>query len=114
MPAPEANDPGSPDDGVDAADGTTRVVLVESSWDAAAPGLPHVRRARERLPTLRRKINDREHRETRRRPAEALAEERARLHPLPGQPFTIAFGTTRRVNWDGTISVDGVRYSVPC
>ncbi|MFI5497148.1 IS21 family transposase [Actinoplanes sp. NPDC051859] len=60
-------------------------------------------------------INQRIHRETRRRPAEALVEEeeQARLHPLPQQPFTVAFGTTRRVNWDCTISVDGVRYSVP-
>jgi hypothetical protein len=58
-------------------------------------------------------VNDREHRETRRRPIEALAEERTRLHPLPGNPFTIALGTTRRVNWDSTVSVEGVRYSVP-
>ncbi len=42
-----------------------------------------------------------------------LAEERARLHPLPTAPFTVAFGTTRRVNWDATVSVEGVRYSVP-
>jgi hypothetical protein len=58
-------------------------------------------------------VNARVHRETRRRPVEALAEERARLHPLPDKAFTVAFGTTRRVNWDATISVDGVRYSVP-
>jgi transposase len=58
-------------------------------------------------------VNDRPHRETRRRPVEALAEERTRLHRLPAQPFTVAFGTTRRVNWDATISVEGVRYSVP-
>jgi transposase len=58
-------------------------------------------------------VNDRIHRETRRRPAEALAEERMRLHPLPERPFTVAFGTTRRVYWDATISVEGVRYSVP-
>jgi transposase len=57
-------------------------------------------------------VNGRVHRETRRRPAEALTEERNRLHPLPQKPFTVAFGTTRRVNWD-TISVEGVRYSVP-
>ena len=50
---------------------------------------------------------------TRRRPVEALVEEQARLHRLPQQPFTVAFGTTRRVNWDCTISVDGVRYCVP-
>ena len=58
-------------------------------------------------------VNGRVHRETRRQPAEALLEERARLHPSPQQPFTVPFGTTRRVNWDCTISVDGVRYSVP-
>lgn len=58
-------------------------------------------------------VNDRPHRETRTRPAEALAAEASRLHPLPGQPFTVAFGTTRRVNWDCTISFEGVRYSVP-
>ena len=58
-------------------------------------------------------VNARPHRETRRAPAEALAEEQARLHPLPTRPFTVAFGTTRRVNWDATVSVDGVRYSVP-
>ncbi|WP_328460967.1 IS21 family transposase [Actinoplanes sp. NBC_00393] len=58
-------------------------------------------------------VNARIHRDTRRRPAEALLDERDRLHPLPAQPFTVAFGTTRRVNWDCTISVEGVRYSVP-
>lgn len=58
-------------------------------------------------------VNSRIHRETRRKPAERLAEERQRLHPLPRQPFTAAFGTTRRVNWDSTISVEAVRYSVP-
>lgn len=42
-----------------------------------------------------------------------MAEERHRLHPLPEHPFTVAFGTTRKVNSDATISVDGVRYSVP-
>jgi hypothetical protein len=58
-------------------------------------------------------VNNREHRATRRCPAEALAEERTRLHPLPAQPFTVAFGTTRRVYWDSTVSFEGVRYSVP-
>lgn len=42
-----------------------------------------------------------------------VTEGRARLHPLPTAPFTITFGTTRRVNWDATVSVEGVRYSVP-
>ncbi|GAB3259391.1 hypothetical protein GCM10027456_38860 [Kineosporia babensis] len=58
-------------------------------------------------------VNTRVHRESRARPVERLAEERQRLHPLPAKPFTAAFGTTRRVNWDGTISVEAVRYSVP-
>jgi hypothetical protein len=55
-------------------------------------------------------VNDRVHRQSRRRPAEALIEERQRLHPLPKQPFTVAFGTTRRVNWESTISVEGARF----
>ncbi len=42
-------------------------------------------------------VNGRIHRETRRIPAELLAEERPRLHPVPEQPFTTAFGETRRV-----------------
>ncbi|BCJ33890.1 hypothetical protein Athai_13930 [Actinocatenispora thailandica] len=58
-------------------------------------------------------VNTRVHRESRRRPVDALAEERGRLHRLPDKPFTVAFGTTRRVRWDCTISVEGVRYSVP-
>ncbi|AHH97553.1 hypothetical protein KALB_5368 [Kutzneria albida DSM 43870] len=58
-------------------------------------------------------VNDKVHRATRRRPLEALAEERHRLHPLPANPFTAALGTTRKVAGDATISVDSVRYSVP-
>ena len=58
-------------------------------------------------------VNAREHRVTRRAPVEALAEERQRLHPLPSRAFTSVFGQTRRVNWDGTVQLDSVRYSVP-
>jgi transposase len=58
-------------------------------------------------------VNARPHRATGRVPAELLVEERARLHVLPAQPVAIAFGLTRRVGWDSTISVEGVRYSVP-
>lgn len=58
-------------------------------------------------------VNARPHRATGRAPVELLAEERARLHVLPDQPVTVAFGQTRRVSWDSTVSVDGVRYSVP-
>ncbi|MGH3499325.1 MAG: IS21 family transposase [Nocardioidaceae bacterium] len=59
-------------------------------------------------------VNARPHRATGRAPAEALAAERARLHVLPEHPVTVAFGQTRRVGWDSTISVEGARYSVPC
>jgi hypothetical protein len=42
-----------------------------------------------------------------------LAEERARLHPLPQVPHTLCFGQTRKVSWQSTISVGGALYSVP-
>jgi hypothetical protein len=58
-------------------------------------------------------VNARPHRATGRAPVERLAEERERLHVLPEQPVTVAFGQTRRVSWDCTVSVEGVRYSVP-
>src|SRR3954468_25104919 len=59
------------------------------------------------------RVNAREHRVTRRAPAVMLAEERARLHPLPAVAHTICFGQTRRVSWQSTISVGGAIYSVP-
>ncbi|GII06171.1 hypothetical protein Pta02_81790 [Planobispora takensis] len=58
-------------------------------------------------------VNGKVHRAIRRPPAQALAEERHRLHRLPEAPFTAALGTTRKVAADATISVDAVRYSVP-
>jgi transposase len=58
-------------------------------------------------------VNARTHRATGRPPVEMLAEEAARLHTLPATAVTTAFGETRRVGWDATISVGGVRYSVP-
>ncbi len=58
-------------------------------------------------------VNGREHRSTGRVPAELLIEERDRMHALPASPVTVAFGQTRLVCRDSTISVDGVRYSVP-
>jgi len=58
-------------------------------------------------------VNTRPHRVTGRPPTQVLAEERARLHVLPEHPVTVAFGQTRRVCWDCTVSVEGVRYSVP-
>jgi len=59
------------------------------------------------------KVNSREHRITRRPPAEMLVEERQRLHRLPAIAFTAAFGQTRKVSWSSTISFGGVTYSVP-
>ena len=59
------------------------------------------------------KVNSRRHRESARVPAEALAEERARLHVLPAAPHTMALGTTRIVNSDHTIRFGSVRYSTP-
>lgn len=58
-------------------------------------------------------VNERPHRETRKPPAMLLAHERARLHPAPDTSFTGAFGETRRVGWDSTVSFGGTRYSVP-
>jgi hypothetical protein len=58
--------------------------------------------------------NARAHRVTRRPPAEMLAEERHRLHRLPGQPWTSAFGATRTVGCpQPTVQLDGCLYSVP-
>jgi transposase len=58
-------------------------------------------------------INGRVHRATGRVPVDMHFEERTRLHVLPERAVTVAFGQTRRVCWDSTISVEGVRYSVP-
>jgi hypothetical protein len=48
-------------------------------------------------------------------PGEGLGwrEGRGHARSLPVQPVTVAFGQTRRVGWDATISVDGAHYSVP-
>ena len=59
------------------------------------------------------RVNAREHRITRRAPAEMLTEERERLHPLPAVPHTLCFGETRRVSRESTISVGSALYSVP-
>ena len=58
-------------------------------------------------------VNARPHRATRRVPAEMLAEERARLHPVPAAPFTAALGVTRKVDGLSMVSFEGGRYSVP-
>ncbi|HWT48255.1 MAG TPA: IS21 family transposase, partial [Mycobacterium sp.] len=59
-------------------------------------------------------VNNRPHRVTRRTPAEMLAEERARLHPLPAHPYTVAFGVTRTVGLNTPmVAFEHGLYSVP-
>jgi transposase len=59
------------------------------------------------------RVNARVHRETGRRPVDLLAEERARLHVIPDEPYAAALGETRLVNDDQTIRFGSVRYSTP-
>jgi hypothetical protein len=59
-------------------------------------------------------VNARPHRVTRRAPTEAPGEERARLHPLPAHPFTLALGQTRTVGQTTPmIEFETGQYSVP-
>jgi len=59
-------------------------------------------------------VNARDHRVTRRAPAEMLTEERHRLHRLPERAYTAAFGVTRSVGANTpVIAHDGCEYSVP-
>jgi hypothetical protein len=59
-------------------------------------------------------VNARPHRVTRRAPAEMLAEEVLRLHPLPGAPFTAALGVTRTVGSNTPmVTFEGGQYSAP-
>ena len=58
-------------------------------------------------------VNARPHRATRRAPAEMLAEERTRLHPVPAAPFTAALGVTRTVDAMSLVMFEGGQYSVP-
>jgi len=58
-------------------------------------------------------FNTRVHAVTRRIPAEALTDELSFLHAVPDAPYTAAFGESRRVGWNSTISFRGARYSVP-
>lgn len=59
-------------------------------------------------------VNNRVHRTTKRVPADMLAEERLRLHPVPSTPHTISFGETRTVAVNTPmVSYQGGSYSVP-
>ena len=60
------------------------------------------------------RVNTRMHRTTRRAPAEMLAEEQPRLHPVAATPFTVAFGTTRQVPVNTPmVAFEYGQYSVP-
>jgi len=58
-------------------------------------------------------VNGRQHRESRRIPAEALKEELALMHQLPTEPYTAALGETRSVRDNQTIRFGSVSYSLP-
>ena len=58
-------------------------------------------------------VNARPHRVTRRPPAEMLAGELARLHPVPAGPFTVALGVTRKVDALSLVTFDAGQYPVP-
>src|SRR5262245_44084214 len=59
-------------------------------------------------------INTRPHRATHCPPSERLAQERERLHPLPAEPYTAAFGVTRKVGQIvPVVQFEGGEYSVP-
>ena len=58
-------------------------------------------------------VNAREHRETHQPPMERLAAGRRRLHPMPVEAHTIAFGQTWPVDDDATLRFGSARYSVP-
>lgn len=59
-------------------------------------------------------VNGWEHRVTRRRPVEMLAEEQQRLHPVPSRAHTIAFGVSRRVGENTPmVAFENGQYSVP-
>jgi len=58
-------------------------------------------------------VNARPHRVTRRAPAEMLADEQPRLHPVAAFPFTAALGVTRRADAMSLVTFEGGQYSVP-
>jgi transposase len=59
-------------------------------------------------------VNTREHRATRRRPVDMLAEEAASLHRVPDTAHTLAYGVGRRVPENTPmVSFENAQYSVP-
>ena len=59
-------------------------------------------------------VNQREHRATRRKPAAILAEEQPRLHRIPENAHTVAFGVSRTVPENTPmVTFENAQYSVP-
>lgn len=59
-------------------------------------------------------VNARPHRATRRTPTEMLVQEQTRLHRIPDQPHTVAFGLARRVPANTPmVTFEHGQYSVP-
>jgi Mu transposase, C-terminal domain len=78
------------------------------------PDYPSFRALERACEALEREVNHRLHRVTRRIPAEMLVEERLRLHSLPAQPYTLAFGEPRTVGrTTPMVDVDHSQYSAP-
>jgi transposase len=78
------------------------------------PSYTHFGALRLACDELCERVNARPHRATRCPPIERLAQERERLHPLPADPFTAAFGVTRSVGQIvPVIQFEGGEYSVP-
>jgi len=63
--------------------------------------------------TAMARFNTRVHTLTGDKPADRLAREVELLHPVPAEPYTVAFGETRAVSWSSLIHFRGARYSVP-
>jgi len=59
------------------------------------------------------RVNARAHAVTGQPPALLLEQERARLHPVAKQVFTLALGDERSVNKDSLVQHERARYSVP-
>ncbi len=59
------------------------------------------------------KFNSRIHSITRARPCDMLKTEVQHLHSVAHEPYTVAFGESRRVSWSNTITFRNARYSVP-
>ncbi len=78
------------------------------------PAYPNFRALERACEDVEHQFNHRVHRVTRRVPAEMLAEERLRLHPLPVRPYTLAFGEAHVVGQTTPmVNHDYCQYSVP-